>query len=307
MSNEPLISGGYIILSRKIIESEIWDKPPLYLKVWIYLLTRAQHKEFRKLKRGQLFVSIPEIQDACSWYVGFRKERPTKDQIYQIIDWLRKPNEAVHEAGTKATMITTTKATQGLLINIDNYGFYQNPKNYESNDEDNDEKVMRATREQREPNNINKNVKNAENEKKENLSLQIENFRQRYSPGQLKTIDQYFEMLRHTRASGKISESVILKTYKDWDKYPTICVEYGVKTHADNPTYHSRKENYTIGIIRNTSAEEAAFKLNGTNGTQKPKTMKPDIRDKEIEFQQWCSAGNDPEAFDWSTGRGREH
>lgn len=170
MSNEPLISGGYIILSRKLIESEIWDKPPLYLKVWIYLLTRAQHKEFRKLKRGQLFVSIPEIQDACSWYVGFRKERPTKDQIYQIIDWLRKPNEAVHEAGMKATMITTTKATQGLLINIDNYGVYQNPKNYESNGEDNDEKVMRATREQREPNNINKNVKNAENEKKGNTS-----------------------------------------------------------------------------------------------------------------------------------------
>jgi hypothetical protein len=170
VSNEPLISGGYIILSRKLIESEIWDKPPLYLKVWIYLLTRAQHKEFRKLKRGQLFVSIPEIQDACSWYVGFRKERPTKDQIYQIIDWLRKPNEAVHEAGTKATMITTTKATQGLLINIDNYWFYQNPKNYESNDEANDEKVMKATREQREPNNINKNVKNAENEKKENTS-----------------------------------------------------------------------------------------------------------------------------------------
>ncbi|MBP3953621.1 hypothetical protein [Bacillus suaedae] len=169
--NEPLIPGGYIILSRQIIESSIWDKPPLYLKVWLYLLNRAQYKEFKQLKRGQLFVSIPEIREACSWYVGFRKEKPTKDQIYQIIDWLRKPNEAVDEAKTKATMITTTKATHGLLITIDNYGVYQNPNNYESNDESNNEKEMRATREQRAPNNINKESKEGKKDKKNTTSF----------------------------------------------------------------------------------------------------------------------------------------
>jgi hypothetical protein len=49
--------------------------------------------------------------------------------------------------------------------------------------------------------------------------------------------------------------------YQDWDKQPTICVEYGLKTHSDNPAYHSKKENYTLGIIRHTTAEEAADKL----------------------------------------------
>jgi len=154
---------GYILLARNIIESQIWRKPPLYLKVWIYLLVQSQHADYKKLKRGQLSTSIPEIIDACYWYVGYRKEKPTKDQIFQIIDWLRNPCETSHEAVTKATMITTMKATQTILITIDNYCYYQNPKNYESNDESNDEKVTEATRKQRQPNNINKNVKNEKN------------------------------------------------------------------------------------------------------------------------------------------------
>jgi ribosomal protein L12E/L44/L45/RPP1/RPP2 len=34
---------------------------------------------------------------------------------------------------------------------------------------------------------------------------------------------------------------------------------------------------------------------------------KPDTRNMEIAFQQWVAEGNEPESFDWSTGRGREH
>lgn len=164
----PKIPGGYIIISRNIVESEIWDKPPLYIKVWLYLLTRAQYSDYKKLKRGQLITSIPEIIEACSWKVGFRKEKPTKDQVFQVLEWLRKPHETVDETVTKATMITTTKATHGLLINIDNYDFYQSSKNYESNNEG----EAKATREQRQPNNINKNDKNVKNEKNNTVSVQ---------------------------------------------------------------------------------------------------------------------------------------
>lgn len=161
---EPKIPGGYILLSRKVIESEIWSKPPLYLKVWIYLLTRAQHSDYKKMKRGQLRTSIPEIIEECSWYVGYRKVKPTKDQIFQVIDWLRKPHGTPNESNDSTTMITTTKATQGLLVTIDRYCFYQESKNYESNAEPNNENDMKATREQRQPDNINKNDKNVKND-----------------------------------------------------------------------------------------------------------------------------------------------
>ena len=69
---------GYILESRKILESEIWNKPPLYFKVWHYLLLNAQHGDYKGLKRGQLITSIPEIQEACSYNVGYRKVKPSK-------------------------------------------------------------------------------------------------------------------------------------------------------------------------------------------------------------------------------------
>jgi hypothetical protein len=89
LADTVVIPGGYILLARKIIESEIWKKPPLYLKVWVYLLARAQHSKYKNLEKGQLITSIPEIQENCSWYVGCRKVMPSKDQIFQIIEFLR--------------------------------------------------------------------------------------------------------------------------------------------------------------------------------------------------------------------------
>lgn len=114
-----------------------------------------------------------------------------------------------------------------------------------------------------------KERKGKERERKEkgkettqDISLQIENLRQRYSSSQLEVIDNYLEMIRHTRTSAQIADSVILKMYHSWDKYPPICVEYGLKTHTDNPEHHSKKENYTLGIVRGTTADEAYKKLN---------------------------------------------
>ena len=67
---------GWISLYRKLLDNEIMRKPPLYLKVWIWLLLKAQHSDYGNLKRGQLFTSIPEIQDAMTYNVGYRKEKP---------------------------------------------------------------------------------------------------------------------------------------------------------------------------------------------------------------------------------------
>ena len=142
--SSPLIPGGYILLSRKLIESEIWRKPPLYLKIWIYLLSKAQHKEYKNLKRGQLWITYQDIMEDCSWMVGARKEKPSKSQVFNILEWMRNTcsesnDESNSKATTNETMITTTKATRGILITIENFNVYQNSKNYESNSENNDE------------------------------------------------------------------------------------------------------------------------------------------------------------------------
>nr|WP_312578241.1 hypothetical protein [Sedimentibacter sp.] len=127
--------------------------------------SRAQHKEYKNLKIGELWTTVPEIQEACSWYVGFRKEVFSKKQIYSILGWLRNPYEGDNEGNAKGAMIVTTKGTQGLLVKIENFNIYQTSKNYEGNNEGNDEKDMKELRREQEGNNINKNVKNAKNDK----------------------------------------------------------------------------------------------------------------------------------------------
>jgi len=129
---EEKIPGGYILLSRNIIESDIFNKPPLYLKVWIYLLERAQFKEYKKLKRGQLFTSIPAIMEACHHMVGNRKEIPSKSRVRSAVNWLKNPVSVMNP--TAQPMIETVKATHGMLVTILNYDRYQTPVNYEYED-----------------------------------------------------------------------------------------------------------------------------------------------------------------------------
>lgn len=129
------ICGGYILLSRKLIESEIMRKPPLYLKVWVWMLLQAFHTQKNQINRGQFRTSIPEIREAMSYYVGYRKVTPSKKEIFGILEWLRSPCEG----NDKGTTIVTTKVIHGMVVTIENYDHYQNPKNYEGNGGGNDE------------------------------------------------------------------------------------------------------------------------------------------------------------------------
>lgn len=167
---------GYILLSKSIVESEIWSKPPLFMKVWVYLLTNANYKDHGNLKRGQLFTSIPEIQRACSYRVGYRTMEPTKKEIWGVLEFLRNPYEGNYEGNnegtTKVPMIVTMKVTHGMIVTICKYNDYQNPKYYEGNNEGNNEgtakELRKELRRERQGNNIKKEDKRIN--KKELLS-----------------------------------------------------------------------------------------------------------------------------------------
>jgi hypothetical protein len=186
-TKEPLIPGGYILLSRKLIESKIMKKPPLYLKVWVWLLLKAQHEPYKGLNRGEWVTSIPEIQEAMSWMIGYRKITPTYKQIRDVLDWLRNPHEGTYEGNTKGNtkdgMIGTTKVTHGIKVKIVNYDFYQDPKNYEGHNEGQRKGTTKETRRATEGHNINKNDKNDKNDKKyinisQQLKTAIEDFKE---------------------------------------------------------------------------------------------------------------------------------
>lgn len=163
---QPLIPNGYVLSSRKLLESSIMRKPPLYYKVWGWLLLKAQHKPYKSLKRGELITSIPEIIEAMSYKVGYRTMKPSKKQIWGILNWMREPYDGINEDSRMEPMIETTKVTHGLRIRIVNYDFYQNPANYEGNSGSNDEVIAKGTRRKRQGTNNNNNDNNVKNDNK---------------------------------------------------------------------------------------------------------------------------------------------
>lgn len=149
---------GYILTSKSLPDSPIWNKPPLYLKVWMYLLVNACYSDVGNLKRGQILTSIPEIQEACTYYVGYRKVTPTYKEVRSVIDFLRNPDEG----NAKGNMIVTTKVTHGFIATICNYEVYQDPKSYEGHNEGRTKDVRRARQGQNKKNEDIKNKKEKE-------------------------------------------------------------------------------------------------------------------------------------------------
>jgi len=145
-----MINGGYYIKARKIQESDIAFAPPHVREIWDWLIKEVNHIDSCKIKRGQTMRSLRDIQEGLRWYVGYRKEVYSKSKCEMATKWL-----------TKRGMITTTKTTRGMIITVCNYEFYQDPKNYETNNETN----TKPTRNQQPSDTINKNKKNVRNNK----------------------------------------------------------------------------------------------------------------------------------------------
>lgn len=166
---------GYILKSKSILESDIWKKPPLYYKVFDYLCVRAEFKDTGKLKRGQLFVTIAELQDQMTYFVGYRKIVPTVKQIRSVLDWLRNPYEGPTKGTTKGPMIVTTKVTHGMLVTVCNYNKYQDPRYYEGHDEGHNESPAKVLRRASEGHNIMNEYKNKNNEEDSKRDIERRN------------------------------------------------------------------------------------------------------------------------------------
>lgn len=61
--------------------------------------------------------------------------------------------------------------------------------------------------------------------------------------------ENYWKMIARTRASGRISPSVIRKTEEQWERYDEDVVREALAVHIQK--YEGYKENYTLGIMRN--------------------------------------------------------
>lgn len=222
------IGGGYILLARQLLKSGIMEKPPLYLKLWVWMLLQASHTDHGSLKRGQFFTSFGKMRNAMAYKAGFRIIKPTIKEIRGFMEFI-----------TISTMAGTMKGIRGTIITILNYDHYQNFLNYEGHNGGHREGQTKN-------NEGNNNEGNKESPPE--ISSQISVMKDRYADQE--TINQAFQAISSIRKSNRIADSVKLSILKAWERYPVESVMAGIKTFLEKG-YQDKGEKYLLGIIRN--------------------------------------------------------
>lgn len=152
---------GYIKLHRCIIDSDIYQMSPLYLRVFERLILEANHKDktipykergvatstTKLIKRGERLTSLRQIAEWVSWYERGQLKTPNVKTIKSILEWL---------SNQKMIFIYNEGNRKETHYKVLNYEAYQSKDTDESNSQ---ETLGKHSLD------INKNVKNDKNEK----------------------------------------------------------------------------------------------------------------------------------------------
>ena len=120
---------GWIKLHRRIVDSDIYMMPPLYLRVFERLILEANHQDneipYRErgskvvgkklIKRGERLTSVRDICRWVAWYERGRLKEPNPKTVQNILDWLEE-NNMIEIYGKKGNR----KETHYKIVN---YGF----------------------------------------------------------------------------------------------------------------------------------------------------------------------------------------
>ncbi len=251
---------GWIKFHREILDKPIWqNSTPEQKTILQTILLMANHQENEwewkgeryKVQPGQFISSLEKIAERSGKGVSVQNVR-TAIKRFEKYDFL-----------------TNESTNQNRLITVVNWGIYQG-----GDDTDNKEPNKQLTSDQQATNKrltTNKNVKNGNNEKNDNKKDYTSKIKDLLSSGVFSQIDgfnelnkQYWDVIRETRKTKHVSQSVIYKNMEMWMKYDPIVIKYALKTHVDG--YQGRKEEYTLGIMRNTNKDEAEDRLNRLSG-----------------------------------------
>lgn len=263
---------GWIKIHRRIIDSDIYQLSPLYLRVFERLIIEANHhdKEIpfkycgsetvskKLIKRGERQTSIRQICEWVGWYEYGLFKRPNPKTIKEILDWL------VANGMIQIIPSPSESNREGTHYRVMNYSDYQAKDDEEvtmKKQSSNNEETVEGPKQELD-----------KNDKEEKTSLQIKDLRLKYSEPQLKIIDEYLDILRWTRRGGKIADSVILKIYKQWEKFKPDVVIHSLQIYVNNPKYHDKKENYCYGIMRNAKDEDVYKGAGSGTGSKNSET-----------------------------------
>jgi len=162
---------GWIKLHRKIFESSVFQNP-IYFKVWIWCLLRANHKDTKvpfnnqdiDIKKGQFITGLY----SASKEIFPKSRKPKLQTIRTALTYLKSTNRITTKPTNKFTIIT--------VVNWEQYQCIDEPTNKQTNTPTN----KPVTNEQQTSNKPlttdkkDKNIKNDNNEKNNTLSAKAD-------------------------------------------------------------------------------------------------------------------------------------
>lgn len=144
MDNPIPIAGGGFYLARKLFDSAVWFKPPLYIKIWVWILGQASYsdREMRGIpcSRGEFITTYDEIIRSNSHWHNKAHLSPSLKQIRIILEWLKSQGMISiqpiqdFQRPTGADPKARTRAYLGIKIIVKNYSNYQNQESYRGRD-----------------------------------------------------------------------------------------------------------------------------------------------------------------------------
>ena len=103
---------GFVPTPRRSVMLDLLHKPPLYTKLWMWLLCSANFKDDKRLKRGQFQTSISKMQKEMAYKTSTITKIPTIQEIRSPLSCFVKNNLISIEHNTLGMIITITKYGQ---------------------------------------------------------------------------------------------------------------------------------------------------------------------------------------------------
>ena len=237
----------------KIRLIEMMPEADTILIIWVKLLSQAG----RTNASGYIYLSenipytdemlatifnrpISTVRLALETFKQFGMIEIDEDSFIRISNWEKHQNIEGMERIRKQTRERVRRHRESKKLE-------------QNNDVTLQETLHNATEEERE--------EDIERDKEKDYASKIKDLLTVFSSinGFIELNKKYWDVIRETRRTGKVSESVIFNNMSKWKKYDPVVVEYALKTHIEN--HVGKKEDYTIGIMRNTSKDEAVERL----------------------------------------------
>ena len=252
------IPGGSFLISRNLFNSAIWQRPPQYMRLFLWLIGRAAFQKGQSykghvLERGQLITTYDKMSEVLCYKFNKRFVKPSRKEIRIMLDWLCGEGMIFVKPLIAGTLPNwgrpsgRTRAYVGLLITVINYDTYQDLEHYRGTDKGRPSSAQGQLREEC--------VKNDKTPSE--FFSSISALKERYPDQTL--IDRIFQGLASTRKTGQLADSVKLSILEAWDNYSIDRVMAGIETFCEKGcAKQGKNERYLLGIIKNneTSANE---------------------------------------------------